>query len=43
MGALRYLIGVLDIFDRCPGNIGSLFWKYLIFALEIFDRCPLNI
>jgi len=35
----RYLIGVLEIFDRCPGDILSVSWRYLIGVLEIFDEC----
>jgi len=33
----RYLIGVLEIFYRCPGDISSASWKYFIFVLEMFD------
>jgi len=32
----RYLIGVLEIFDRCPGDIRKG-------VLEIFDECPRDI
>jgi len=40
-------MGVLEIFDGCPGDICSVFsgylitvWRYLINVLEIFDWCP---
>jgi len=36
----RYLIGVLEIFDRCPGDISWVSWRYIFGVLEIFDRCP---
>jgi len=43
----RCLIGVLEIFDRCPqifggcpGDIWWVSWLYLMFVLEIFDWCP---
>jgi len=35
-----YLMGVLEIFDGCPGDIWSVFWRYLMGVLEIFDGCP---
>jgi len=31
---------VLEIFDRCPGDIRSVSWRYLFDVLEIFDRSP---
>jgi len=33
-------MGVLKIFDRCPGNILCVSWRYLMGVLEIFDWCP---
>jgi len=36
----KFLIGVLEIFDGCPGDIHSVSWRYLIGVLEIFDQCP---
>jgi len=33
----RNLMGVLEIFDGCLGDIWSMSWKYLIGVLEIFD------
>jgi len=35
----RYLIGVLEIFDGCPGDICGVPWRYLMGVLEIFDLC----
>jgi len=35
----KYLIVVLEIFNGCPGDIGSVSWRYLMGVLEIFDRC----
>jgi len=43
MGILRYLVGVLQLFDRCPGDIWSVSWSYLIGVLEIFDWLPRHI
>jgi len=40
MRFFKYLIGVLGIVDRCPGNISSVFWRYLIGVLEILEECP---
>jgi len=37
---LELFIGVLEIFDRCPGDIGSISWRHLIGVLDIFDGCP---
>jgi len=34
------MMGVLEIFDRCPGDIGWMSWSYLLGVLEIFDVCP---
>jgi len=34
----RYLVGVLQIFDGCPGDISSVSWRYLIGVLEIFEE-----
>jgi len=31
--------GVLEIFDRCPGDISSVSWRYLTGVLEVFDEC----
>jgi len=31
-------MGVQEIFDGCPGDISSVFWRYLIDVLAIFDR-----
>jgi len=39
MGFMRYLTGVLEIFDACPGDISWVFWGYLISVNEIFDGC----
>jgi len=36
----RYMVGVLGIFDRCPGDICSDSWKYLMGVLKICGRCP---
>jgi len=36
----RYLIGVLEIFDECPGDILTVSCRYFIGVLEIFDGCP---
>jgi len=33
-----FLIGVLEIFVRRPGDTGLVSWRYLIGVLEIFDR-----
>jgi len=33
----RHLIGVLQIFDPCPGLYLIVQWKYLIDVLEIYD------
>jgi len=30
-------VGVLEIFDRCPGDILWVSWRYLIGVLEIFN------
>jgi len=35
-----YLIGVLEIFERCPGDICSVSRRYLMGVLEVFDGCP---
>jgi len=37
------MLGVLQIFDGCPGDHWSVYWKYLIGVLEIFDGCPVHI
>jgi len=34
----RYLVGVLEIFVECPGDICWVSWKYLVNVLEIFVR-----
>jgi len=39
----RYLIGVLEIFDWCSGDIWWFSWRYLMGVLEIFDGCALDI
>jgi len=36
----RYLIGVLEIFERCPGEISLVDLRYLMGFYEIFDMCP---
>jgi len=38
-GDLRYLMGVLEIFYRCLGDINLVSWRYFIGVLEIFDLC----
>jgi len=51
MVSSRYFMGVMDIFDRYPGDICSMSWRYLmgvlmiilISVLEIFDGCPIDI
>jgi len=47
---MRYLIGVLEIFDLSPRDIGWRSWTYLgvsylylVGALKIFDGCPRDI
>jgi len=32
-------MGVLKIFDNCPGDIWLVSWKYLKGILDIFDVC----
>jgi len=39
----RYLIGDVEIIDRCPGDIESVSWRYLIGVFEIFGGCPADI
>jgi len=39
MGVLEIFFGVVEIFDRCPGDILSVSWRYLIGFLVVFDRC----
>jgi len=34
------LIGVLEIFDWCPGDMCFLSCRYFIGVLEIFHWCP---
>jgi len=36
----RYLIGVLEIFGLCRGDIWLVFWRYLVCALGTFDWSP---
>jgi len=36
-------MSVLDIFNRCPGDIWSVSWRYLIGVLEILDWCNVDI
>jgi len=43
IGFPKIFLGFLEIFDRCPGDIGSGPWRYLIGVLEIFERVPKNI
>jgi len=31
---------VLEIFERCPGDIYLVSWRNLVGVLEIFDGCP---
>jgi len=33
------LVGDMEIFDRCPGDIWSVSWRYLIGVPEIFYWC----
>jgi len=33
-------MGVLEIFDDCPGDIWWVSWRYLMVILMIFDGCP---
>jgi len=40
-------MGVLEIFDGCPGDIKWMYWgylcvswRYLMGVLEIFNGCP---
>jgi len=40
---LEIIIGILEIFDRCPGDNWWESWRYLVGVLEIFDGCPGNI
>jgi len=40
MGVWRYLMGVLEIKIRCPGDIYPASWRFLIGVLEIFDASP---
>jgi len=40
MGVLEVLMGFLEIFVGCPGDIWCVSWRYLIGVLEIFDGCP---
>jgi len=35
----RYLIGVVEIYDRFHGDIWSVSWRYFKNALEIFNLC----
>jgi len=39
----RYLIIVIEIVDRCPGDIWSVSSRYLMSILDIFDGCPVDI
>jgi len=39
----RYLVGVLEIFDRFAGDICTVLWRFLIDVLEIVDGCPVDI
>jgi len=46
----KYLLDVLEIFDRspgdiygCPGDIFTVSWTYLIGVLDIFDGCSEDI
>jgi len=32
-------MGILEIFDVCPGDICSVSWRYLNGVLEVFDWC----
>jgi len=32
----KYLIGVMEIFDGCPGDTGTVSWRY-------FNGCPWGI
>jgi len=43
MGVSKYLMGGLEIFDRCPGYILWVSWLYLIGVLEIFECCHRDI
>jgi len=40
MVSWRYFIGVLEMFDWCPGDILWVSWRYFIGVVEIFDGCP---
>jgi len=33
-------MGVLEIFNGCPGDMWLASWSYLVGVLEIFDWCP---
>jgi len=41
--AWRYFMGVLEIFDECPGNNLSVSWRYLMGVLDISDGLPEDI
>jgi len=36
----RFLMGILKIFNGCPGDICWVSWTYFMGVLEIFDVCP---
>jgi len=36
----RCFMGVLEIFDGCPGDIGWASWRYFMLVLVIFDGFP---
>jgi len=38
MGAWRYLMGVLEIFDGCPVDIRWVSWRYFMDVLDIWCR-----
>jgi len=40
MGVLEIFVGVLEVFDQCIGDFGSVSWRYLIGVMEVFERCP---
>jgi len=40
MCVLEIFDRVLEIFDRCPGDIWSVSWRYLMGVQEIFYVCP---
>jgi len=36
-------MGVLEIFDRCPGDLWWVSWNYFVGFLDIYDEFPWHI